>query len=136
MEIVVRPFYLDGVYWNIMRTGVLSICFWGHCCLGELWRCVQVSVVMFPSAWVCHPHRRTCFKKNWLSIKVIQALCELSLSIAIISKHFVSEVDVRILLLRPCTQLICSVQDTAKISSAKNLFLLGDFNNSYDDNHR
>lgn len=90
--------------------------------------------VMFISAWVCHPHRRTCFKKNRLSVKVIQALYELSLSIGITCKDFVSEADVRIL--SPCTQHICSVQDTAKICNAKNLFLLGDFNNCYDDNHR
>lgn len=133
MKTVVTHFYLDGVYWNIMKTGVVSICFWGHCYLGELWRCVQVSVVILTSAWVCHPHRRTYFKKNWLSIKVIQALHELGLSIGIISKDFVS--DVRILLLWPCTQLICSIQDTTKICSAKNLFILGDFNNSYDDNN-
>lgn len=81
--------------------------------------------VVFISAWVCHPHRRTCFKKNWLSVKVIQALYELSLSIGITCKDFVSEADVRILLLRPCTQHICSVQDTAKICNAKICSYLG-----------
>lgn len=89
-----------------------------------------MSVVMFTSAWLCHLHRRNCFKKSWLSIEVIQALYELGLSIGIISKDFVSEVDVRIL---PCTHLQCPGY-CKKICSAKNLFLLGDFNNSYDDN--
>lgn len=91
-----------------------------------------MALVIFTSAWVCHPRRRTCKKKYWLSFKVIQciqALSELNLSILrTLSLKFMSR-----FYCSDHSQSNCSVQDPVKICS-ESLCLLGDFNNCYDNN--
>lgn len=138
MEVVLWPFCLDGVHWNIMKTSFPSQCL----LLGKLppGRAVRKCLGDFSDvhfAWVCHPYRRTNIKKYWLCFKVIhyiQALYDLGLSICNTSKDHYSEVYTKILLLRPYSQPNWNVKDPAKIYSSS-LYLPGDFSNDYDDNN-
>lgn len=136
MEVVLRPFYLDGVSWNVMKTSFPRRCLLLRtlttgrtvrmCPVGSSESLLLGFVILIEEPArksIGLASRSSSIYRLYLSLVSACVTLLRTLSLKFTSRFYCSD----------HSQSNCSVQDLVKICS-ESLCLLGDFNNYYDNN--